>query len=540
MHKAIGLFLAAAIVVVASWWWRGAPIDMPPSPLAKGERLQCVSYAPFRGQQTPLDFSTHIPASQIDEDLKQLAQLTDCIRIYSVDVGLDQVPEIAQRHGLKVLLGIWVSNRRDKTEWQIKTGAALAKKYPDTIRSVIVGNEVLLRGEVTPAELAAYIRDVKAQVTQPVTYADVWEFWTRYAELAQEVDFITIHILPYWEDHPISAARAADHVVSIYDQVAKRFAGRELLIGEVGWPSAGRMREGALASPAAQARVMHDLLAQTKARGIRMNVIEAYDQPWKRLLEGTVGGHWGFITDSPRRFKFAWGEPVSNHPYWPWQALGGVLFAALVFGAAAVGARQPGAPAVPAPLTGPAVAVVAATGGAMLGWTIENALYESLGWSGQLRSAALIAIAVGAPLAGAAAITSQIRAAVFADLLGGSARTRSLDEPRSLRIALTLLLVVTTVVAIQAALGFTFNARYLDFPFAPLTAAVVPYLVLSFLRRAEPQPRARAEAVAAAVLAPCAIYIAWHEGVLNWQSLWFCAALLALAVTLVRARGGRG
>ncbi len=539
MQRAIALFFLAAGVIVASWWWRGAAIDMPPSPLAKGERLQCVSYAPFRGQQTPLDFTTQIPAAQIEEDLKQLARLTDCIRIYSVDVGLDQVPEIAKRHGLKVLLGIWVSNRRDRTEWQIKTGVALAKKFPDVIRSVIVGNEVLLRGEVTPAELGAYIREVKVQVTQPVTYADVWEFWTRHAELAQDVDFITIHILPYWEDHPIAARHAADHVVSIYDQVAKTFAGRELLIGEVGWPSAGRMREGALASPAAQARVMHDLLAQTKARGIRMNVIEAYDQPWKRLLEGTVGGHWGFITDSPRRFKFAWGEPVSNHPYWPWQALGGVLFAALVFGAAAgAAARDP--KAMSPGHVWPAVAVVAATGGAMLGWTIENAYYESLGWSGVLRSAMLIVIALGAPLAGAAAIVSQTRAAAFADLLAGTVGAAGVSREDALRLVLTVLLAVTTVLAIQAALGFAFNPRYLDFPFAPLTAAVVPYLLLALVHPVSAQPRARAEVVAAAVLAPCAIYVAWHEGVLNWQSLWFCAALLALAVTLVRARGAPG
>lgn len=538
MHRAVGLFLAVAAVVVGSWWWRGASVDMPPSPLALGERLQCVSYAPFRGRQTPLDFSTHIPAAQIEEDLKQLAELTDCIRIYSVDVGLDQVPAIAKRHGLKVLLGVWVSNRRDRTEWQIKTGVGLAKQYPDTVQAVIVGNEVLLRGEVTAAELATYIREVKQQVAQRVTYADVWEFWTRHAELAQEVDFITIHILPYWEDHPISAARAADHVVSIYSQVAKGFAGREILIGEVGWPSAGRMREGALPSPAGQARVMHDLLAQTKARGIRMNVIEAYDQPWKRLLEGTVGGHWGFITDSPRRFKFAWGQPVSNHPFWPWQAGGGVLFAALIFAAAAAGARsgarEPGGAAWLA------VAAIAATGGAMIGWTVENALLESLGWSGRLRSVMLIAIAAGVPLAGAAAIGSQISVAAFADLLGGRTGAGDLGRHNALRVVLTLLLIVTTVVAIQAALGFTFNARYLDFPFAPLTAATLPYLLLALLQPGQSNGRRRAETAAAAILLPCAVFIAWHEGLLDWQSLWFCATLVVLAVTLARVPVGRG
>ena len=539
MQRALGLFVAVAALVVAWWWWLGAPVDMPPSPLAKGERLQCVSYAPFRDRQTPLDFTTRIDATQIDDDLSRLAKLTDCIRIYSVDVGLDQVPEIAKRHGLKVLLGIWVSNRRDRTEWQIKTGVALAKRFPDTIQAVIVGNEVLLRGEVTAETLAGYIRDVKADVRQPVTYADVWEFWIRNAALAQSVDFITIHILPFWEDHPIPADRAADHIVSIHGHVAAAFPGRSLLIGEVGWPSAGRMREGALPSPASQARVMHDLLTRTKANNIRLNVIEAFDQPWKRLLEGTIGGHWGLITDPPRRFKFAWGQPVSNHPHWPWQALGGVLFAALVFGAAGMAWRRRASPESDGQAW-LAIAAIALVAGATIGWTIENALLESLGWSGQLRSAALIAIAVGAPLAAAAAIGSQIRPALFADLLGGPINDGGLRQSSPLRFALAVLLVATTVVALQAALSFAFNPRYLDLPFAPLTAAVVPFLILSLQPPGGPRIRATAEAAAASILVPCALYTAWHEGFANWQSLWFCAALLGLAITLARARAARG
>ena len=60
----------------------------------------------------------------------------------------------------------------------------------------MVGNEVLLRGEMTQSDLAATIRSVKAQVPVPVTYADVWEFWLRYREIYDAVDFVTIHILP--------------------------------------------------------------------------------------------------------------------------------------------------------------------------------------------------------------------------------------------------------------------------------------------------------------------------------------------------------
>ena len=83
------------------------------------------------------------------------------------------------------------------------------------------------------------------------------------------------------------------------------FPGKEVLIGEVGWPSAGRMREGALPSPVKQARVILDDLALSKRENFNVNIIEAFDQPWKRALEGTVGGHWGLFEAATRAPKFS-------------------------------------------------------------------------------------------------------------------------------------------------------------------------------------------------------------------------------------------
>ena len=142
----------------------------------------------------------------------------------------------------------------------------------------------------------------------PVTYADVWEFWLRNRDVAAAVDFITIHILPYWEDFPIPARNAAAHVESIRRRMVAAFPGKEVIIGEVGWPSAGRMREGALPSPANQARVIQDVLALGKRENFRVNVIEAFDEPWKRALEGTVGGHWGLLDDASARAEIRLGR----------------------------------------------------------------------------------------------------------------------------------------------------------------------------------------------------------------------------------------
>jgi glucan 1,3-beta-glucosidase len=522
------LFAIAAAAIVAVWGWLGSTVQMPPSPLASGGKLYCISYAPFRGDQNPFGPDVPIDPRQIDEDLAQLKQITDCVRTYSIDHGLDQIPEIAKRHGMKVLQGLWLSNRPDRSRHQIETAIALAKRFPDVIAAVVVGNEVLLRGEMSAPELVRIIREVKAQVSMPVTYADVWEFWLRHREVAAAVDFVSIHILPYWEDFPIPARDAPSHVDAIRRQMVAAFPDKDILVGEFGWPSAGRMREGALPSPVNQARVMHEVLAHARRENFRVNLIEAYDQPWKRQLEGTVGGHWGIYNAYRRQPKFAWGGAVSNHPHWRWQAAGGVGLAAMVFGVALAGRRR-------IAVTADArwwlrIAAIAVVSGASIGWTIENVTLESLTVGDWLRCLAWAAVALMAPLVSAAALASGMKSPSFAQILG-----RAEQRPRGVMpLFLGLILLVTGVLSVQAALGLVFDGRYRDFPFAPLTGAAVPLLVLATWKRHSNVPAA--EKAMAATLALSAIYVVGNESFANWQALWFSAALLALALTLVQAR----
>ena len=295
-------------MIAAVWWWLATPVTLARAPIDPAAKLMCVSYAPFRGAQTPLVPTTQIPPEQIAQDLEQLAKISDCVRTYSIENGLDQVPELAAKVGLKVIQGIWLGSNRLKNLAQISTAVALAKEYPGVITSLVVGNEVLLRGEMTTSDLAAIIRSVKAQVTVPVTYADVWEYWLRNREIYDAVDFVTIHILPYWEDFPIRAKYAAAHVDAIRKRMAVAFPAKEILIGETGWPSAGRMRDAALPSRTNQARVVSEILDLAKQENFRVNLIEAYDQPWKRQLEGTVGGYWGLIDSGAARAEISAGR----------------------------------------------------------------------------------------------------------------------------------------------------------------------------------------------------------------------------------------
>ncbi len=275
----------------------------------------------------------YIEVSQIEADLKNLAQRFDCVRIYSVGQGLHEVPRIAQQLGIKVLLGMWIGRSQSDNEKELTRAVDIARKYPSTIRAIVVGNEVLLRGEQPASVIRTYIERVKSAVPGvKVTYADVWEFWLRNRELADAVSFVTVHILPYWEDRPVEIGNAVGHVSYIYQKVKNELKGKEVMIGETGWPSFGRQRQGAVPSLVNQARFIREFSVRANLEKIDYNAIEAFDQPWKRKLEGAVGGYWG-LYDSYDTPKFPFRGPVAEAPSWSHLAFAtmGLVFAVFAY-----------------------------------------------------------------------------------------------------------------------------------------------------------------------------------------------------------------
>jgi exo-beta-1,3-glucanase (GH17 family) len=526
----LALLLISLSLIAAAWWWLATPITLSRAPIDPNAKLLCVSYAPFRGSQSPLIPTTQVSAEQISEDLAQLAKVSECVRTYSTENGLDQVPELAAKVGLKVIQGIWLSSNRQKNLSQVSTAIRLARQFPTTVTALVVGNEVLLRGEMTSSDLAATIRSVKAQVAVPVTYADVWEFWLRYREIYEAVDFITIHILPYWEDFPVRAKYAAAHVDAIRRRMAVAFPGKEILIGETGWPSAGRMRDGALPSRTNQARVISEILDLAKRENFRVNLIEAYDQPWKRQLEGTVGGYWGLFDSTRRMPKYPAGVAIRNYPLWQWQMAAGMALAALVFASAWLTLRR--RPWTPRLGSWFAVGSSATAAGILFGVAADKMFYESYGVGGWLLWGSLLAGAIVAPLFCANALMSGRPLPTFLELLGPpSYRNRSLST-----VLTGLALAVTTLVGAQTALSFVFDPRYRDFPFAALTMAVVPFAGLSLLNRPKDGTRPITETAFAGLFAAAAVYTFFNEGTENWQSIWTCVVYVLFAATLWRAR----
>jgi exo-beta-1,3-glucanase (GH17 family)/cellulose synthase/poly-beta-1,6-N-acetylglucosamine synthase-like glycosyltransferase len=305
-------------------------------------QVRGITYSPSH-EFTKKD-ADQVSPERIDRDLRQLSRLTGRIRTYTVSNGLDRVPEIARRYGLTVSLGLWIGPDLALNEKEIETGIRVALANRRTVDRVFVGNEVLYSGYVDSDQLNEYIRRVRAALPNriKVSTAETWSQWLLNPEIGQYVDFVTIHLLPYWEHVPIY--RSLGSLQRFYADVQEEFPDKPIVIGETGWPSAGRARGVAEASSANEAWFVRNFVQLALEKGYDYYLIEAYDQPWKSGHEGAVGAYWGLF-DANGNPKFAFSGMLRSFPAWRSYALGAALLS-LLFGLLILGrmprVRQPG------------------------------------------------------------------------------------------------------------------------------------------------------------------------------------------------------
>lgn len=507
------LHLAAFLLLTFWVAQQTRPVTLPDLHLAEGEKLSCVSYAPYhKPGQSPFDPDMRIPREQIAADLDALSKITQCVRIYAVDQGLEYVPELAGEYGLKVLLGAWIGRDPVANRFQIENAVRLANLYPQSVRAVVVGNEVMLRREQPESALRAMLDEVRGRVKVPVTYADVWEFWNKHPSLAGGVDFIMIHILPYWEDKPIAVEHAIDHVAAIRKQMMERH-NMPVLIGETGWPSEGRQREEARPGKVEQARFVRTFIRKAHDKGWDYNLIEAIDQPWKRLSEGTVGGYWG-ILDTALQPKFplsgAVQERTSLLPYLLAALTGALLCGALSLRAGIKSWR----------LLTSAAAGAWAGGILLLAWEHAHVAYRNpLEWT------VLSAVA----LAGAGLVLNMVARRDDTPLTGFVAawRLRSALMMPALRLAVLFTAATATLLLLA-------DPRYRDFPY---WIYAVPLLSLLTLRGQSVS--GQEEKICAVLVAVCGIG-RWLMEPMNPQAqAWLALCLLLAFAGLARTSNDR-
>ncbi len=281
-------------------------------------KLRSLSFAPYRAGFSPIDEKYPLP-EHIDADLGLIADKTHTIRTYSILGGMQPTPGFARKHGVEMIQGGWLGNGHAENKVEIATLIESVNTNADVVKRVLVGNEVLLRKDMTVDQLIGYIRQVKQAIKQPVSYADVWSIYLKYPQLMNEVDFITIHILPYWEDEPVAIDDAAAHVEKIVKQIEDKAhsmgLNKPILIGESGWPAAGRQRGNAVPSVVNETRFIRSLIEVANRHGMDYNIVEAFNQPWKSNNEGVVGANWGLLSID-REPVFPLTGQVLENPDW--------------------------------------------------------------------------------------------------------------------------------------------------------------------------------------------------------------------------------
>lgn len=315
----------AAMVQLGAWWAWNRPVAVPDF---RGT-VTGLAFSPYhRGQSAETE--TWPTPQQIRSDLKLAAGITGQIRTYAVHGGLEHIPALAADLPLSVTLGSWLDRRLDRNAAEVSRLIEVARANPNVTR-IMVGNEAALRTDLTPAQLASYMRQVRAAVPgKPVSTAEPWHVWLDHPELGEAADFITVHLLPYWEGLPVQdALRFAFEKL---DAVQARFPDKKVVIGEIGWPSDGRDTGAARASRVNQADFMRRFFIEAERRGLDYFVMEAFDQPWKTSFEGRAAGYWGMY-DLDRAPKWPLVGEVQENPGWYYWAFGAAFTALLLSGA---------------------------------------------------------------------------------------------------------------------------------------------------------------------------------------------------------------
>ncbi len=255
-------------------------------------KLKWINFGPYTNPgQSPGD--AIIPEAQIKALLDSLQPYVEGIRTYGTEGGLEKIPQLAKERGFNVMVGIYLGPNSASNNIQIAKGIEIANAgYADYL---IVGGEVLYNNFLTPAELIAYIEQVKAACpTIPVTTADVYTDLIAHPEVADACDFIFPNIYPYYAGQPVECA------LQWFDQAFQSLMpvtdGKQIIISETGWKTAGPIVGDAIPSFANAVSYHRELLTWSQSTGVEVTIFAAFDEPWKIPLNDDG---WGlFFSDA--------------------------------------------------------------------------------------------------------------------------------------------------------------------------------------------------------------------------------------------------
>ncbi|HBR97638.1 MAG TPA: beta-(1-3)-glucosyl transferase [Gammaproteobacteria bacterium] len=290
------------------WALLNQPNELPAWP----DTIQGFSFNPMQRHHNP-QRGDEPTLTEIDQDLALIEGRSHSVRTYTVEGNLAHIPELARARDLNVALGAWIGNDTVANKAELERMLTTYRENETNVVRVLVGNEAILRSDVRVSQLIEYLDYVQSHLEIPVSTAEPWHIWLKFPQLVENVDFIAVHLLPYWEN--LDVDYAIKFIRAKMDELATAYPDKPIVITEVGWPSRGPTRGGAKASIANQASFLRNFLAMAEEEDYTYYVIEAFDQPWKTSIEGAAGDAWG-VWDANRKQKFPLADPVENVPHW--------------------------------------------------------------------------------------------------------------------------------------------------------------------------------------------------------------------------------
>lgn len=315
-----GLFAVVSFfVALVCWGYLEQPVSAPDW----DGHFNGVTYSGYRPGEGP-HTGKYPTEAEVREDFQQLSQYTKHIRTYSASEG-PAIGPIAQEFGMSVMAGSWVQGDKDADAKELK---ALIKeaKSSKAIDSVLVGNESLLRQDLTVKQLSGYLDRVRKATKKPVSTTEPWNIWLDNPELAKHVDFIAVHILPVWEKQPVESA--VDFTFARLDDLHRKFPKKRIVLAETGWPSGGEANGAAVPSLKNQSLYLRQFAERAKGRQDSYFIFTFRDELWKRKEEGRVGMYWG-IVNTERHLKLAGSGSLWNDQGFAKWAPTALLWAAL-------------------------------------------------------------------------------------------------------------------------------------------------------------------------------------------------------------------
>lgn len=256
-----------------------------------------ISFSPYTEGQGP---GTVISEQQIRERLGIVQPYVSWIRTFSCTEGNELIPAIAHEMGLKTMVGVWLGDDREKNELELANAIEVGGRgYVDILG---VGNEVLLREELTEDELIDYINRAKAALPAvDVGYVDAYYEFEDHPRIADACDVILANCYPFWEGCP--AEYALLYMKDMYRRAQRAAKGKRVIISETGWPNIGTPEHGAVPSYENAIKYFINTFQWAEEDDIEMFYFSSFDEAWKVDAEGDVGAFWG-LWDEDGELKY--------------------------------------------------------------------------------------------------------------------------------------------------------------------------------------------------------------------------------------------